>query len=356
MTPILEPRPVRLSSPADLVGAIPSFVGFHPAESLVMVGLHGPRSRNGAALRADLPDPAFRHEFVADLVDRIAREDPDAVVAVCFTEQADSDGRLPEAGLIDQLLDQLDQRGIAWLELLLVRDGRWFSYTCFKPCCPADGTPLPDSPSSEVTELEARRALSGAAVLPDRDALAKSIAGPVALRLVALRQLFDETAARLPERMLDDGLEQVRSQALGLARGMLERFVSEGCRLDDADAVHVLLCLQDKWLRDRMIAWSVDTDLREFLAFLTALAQRAVDEHAAPICTVLATVAYQDGQGALAAVALERALRHDPEYEMALILDTLLSNHIHPREIRTMAVRARRVLEAPVTGNEQQAA
>jgi hypothetical protein len=347
---------VRLSSPADLVGAIPSLVGFHPTESLVIVGLHGPRSRNGAALRADLPDPDLRAEYVADLSARIAREDADAVVVVCFTEQADHDERLPESELIDQLIEELGARGIGWMEMLLVRDGRWYSYTCGKPCCPAGGTPLPESPSSHVTELEARRALSGAAILPDRSALEKSVAGPVAVRLFALSQLFDQTVQRLPEEMLEHGLEHVRIQGLRLARDLLERFVGGDHRIDDADAVYVLLCLQDKWLRDRMITWTLDTDLRELLAFLTALAQRAVDEYAAPICTVLAAAAYQDGQGALADVALERALRSEPEYEMALILDALLINQVHPKEIRAMAVRASRVMGQPVTGGEHQAA
>src|SRR5256884_6581114 len=48
---------VRLSSPADVLAAVPHLLGFHPAKSLVVIGAGGPRGRIRLGFRYDLPDP-----------------------------------------------------------------------------------------------------------------------------------------------------------------------------------------------------------------------------------------------------------------------------------------------------------
>jgi len=48
---------VRLSSPADILAAVPHLLGFHPAQSLVVIGAGGPRDRVKLGFRYDLPDP-----------------------------------------------------------------------------------------------------------------------------------------------------------------------------------------------------------------------------------------------------------------------------------------------------------
>jgi Domain of unknown function (DUF4192) len=69
---------------------------------------------------------------------------------------------------------------------------------------------------------------------------------------------------------------------------------------------------------------------------LTELAQRALDEDAAPVCTVLASVVYQHGGGPLVSMALERALRSDPGYEMARLLETMLCSQLPPARVRAL--------------------
>lgn len=53
---------------------------------------------------------------------------------------------------------------------------------------------------------------------------------------------------------------------------------------------------------------------------------------AAPAC-LLAFAAWRAGQGALAAVALERALAGHPDYSLALLLDDLLRRGVPPSEL-----------------------
>ncbi len=54
------------------------------------------------------------------------------------------------------------------------------------------------------------------------------------------------------------------------------------------------------------------------------------DEVAAPALSVLASFAWWRGNGALARVALNRALRCDPTYRLALLLDRMVDLAIRP--------------------------
>ena len=98
---------------------------------------------------------------------------------------------------------------------------------------------------------------------------------------------------------------------------------------------------EDKLARDDLLTWGLDGHAKELLVFLSALARCALDENAAPICSALACVAYQMGNGALSNIAVERALRSEPDYALARLVDMALQAQIEPAEIRAMAKRTR---------------
>ena len=75
------------------------------------------------------------------------------------------------------------------------------------------------------------------------------------------------------------------------------------------DAVRILVGLEDKFARDELLTWALDGNPEELVVFLSALARCALADNAAPICSALACVAYQMGNGALANIAVERALK-----------------------------------------------
>lgn len=337
MTHTQKPVVVKLSTPPNIVGAIPSFIGFHPEESLVVICLRGPRKRNGLIMRTDLPRKDDTRPYAGEIAKRAAADGADGVILVIYTAAADHDGDLPRRDLVVALLEELDSRDIGYTELLLVRDGKWSSYTCAQECCPPEGTPLPATPSSELLELEAQRALQGRAVLPSRTALADTVRGPRSLRLVALEQRYEVAGPAFGDEVRRTGAATARSGTLELARSCLEQYADSGDLAGDDDAVRILVGLEDKLARDALITWGLDDRFEVVVAFLSGLARCALDENAAPICTVVAAVAYQNGDGALAAVALERALHNDPGYEMARMLDTLLQNQVDPSRIREMA-------------------
>ena len=55
------------------------------------------------------------------------------------------------------------------------------------------------------------------------------------------------------------------------------------------------------------------------------------DEHATPALTVLACFTWWRGNGALTRVALARALRCQPDYRLALLLEQMVDLAIRPR-------------------------
>jgi Domain of unknown function (DUF4192) len=342
MSAATRPVVVKFSSPADIVGAIPSLLGFHPAESVVVMCLRGPRKRTGLTMRIDLVDPRYDQGFAADTARRVVADKANAAIVVCYTEAPDEEDRLPRAGLVDELVGQLLRRGLSVAEALLVRAGRWFSYTCSQQCCPPQGTPIPAVAEGVVAQLEAERVLSGRTVLPSREDLEASVRGPVALRRIALEQIYDRVGEAVVAEILSEGPGAFRRATVEVARDAFDRYAYGSRDLDDEQAARIVLGLRDKITRDELTTWALDGRTDELIAFLTELAQQALDEDAAPVCTVLASVVYQNGGGSLVSIALERARRCDPNYEMARLLEAMMLGQLPPERLRTVIRDTRR--------------
>lgn len=341
MTSNEEPTVVKLSRPPDIIAAMPVFVGFHPAESVVLMCLRGPRGRSGLTIRVDLPEPRYHRALAADLAARATRDNADAVIVVCYTDELDDGSELPRHDLIDLMLEELERLGLGWGEVLLVRSGRWWSYLCTDECCPREGTPVLAQTSSEVVALEARSALEGRAILASREELEASIRGPVAARRAVLVAAHESAGNAFIDEVLADGADAALNRTLELARSVFDRYVAGEHGLTDEEAARILVGLEDRLARDALLTWALDDHLQELIVLLSHLARCALDDNAAPVCTALAAVAYQSGGGALAGIALDRALASDPDYELARLLDAALRNQVEPTEIRAMARRTR---------------
>ena len=342
MSAATRPVVVKFSSPVDIVGAVPSLLGFHPAESVVVMCLRGPRKRTGLTMRIDLIDPKYDEGFAAETARRVAADNANGAIVVCYTEAPDEHDRLPRAGLVDELIAQLLRRGVSIAEALLVRAGRWFSYTCRQPCCPREGTPIPAVAEGAVAQLEAERVLSGRTVLSSREDLEASVRGPVALRRISLEQVYDRVGEAVIAEIIDDGPGAFRRRTIEVAREAFNRYADRSRDLDDEQAARIVLGLRDRITRDELTTWALDGRTDELIAFLTELTQRTLDDDAAPVCTVLASVVYQHGGGPLASVALERARRCDPGYEMARLLEAMLLGQLPPERLRTVIRDTRR--------------
>jgi hypothetical protein len=347
------PTVVKVSGPADILGVLPYRLGFHPTESLVVVCLDGPRRRDRLVMRFDLPDAGNEEDDAVAVADSVAHVGADAAVLVCYTEADDTaaPGRdLVRRGLVTSAVDRLGAAGVEVVEALLVRAGRWWSYLCEDPrCCPPTGTALPRRPTAAATAYAAEAVARGDVVLPGRDDLERTVRP-------ARNAVADAVRAQATERAVADlanlcrrhGPAAARVRTVALVRRLAKGGggLGPGAGLDADVAALVLLGLRDQTARDEACTLLLDTDPRALIPVLGALARQADDADAAPVCTVLAWTAYAAGEGALANVALDRALTCEPGYRMARLLADGIERLVPPDTIRAVTEQVRRDLAA----------
>jgi hypothetical protein len=84
-------------------------------------------------------------------------------------------------------------------------------------------------------------------------------------------------------------------------------------------------------VRVRDYAWErIGRDIEGSVGLWTDIARRVEPEMAAPPATLLAFAAWRNGDGAVASIALDRALKADPTYPMARLLGDALDNGVPP--------------------------
>ena len=121
---------ICLSSPSDVLSAVPHLLGFHPSsQSLVLVCLHsrGKSAQVGMLARFDRPEPGRPDEGWAvgafdALIPALAREDPDAAMLIAYGTPSD-DG----AVAVEVLGAVLAEVGVQVRERLIVAGGLWRS-------------------------------------------------------------------------------------------------------------------------------------------------------------------------------------------------------------------------------------
>ncbi|MGK5112689.1 MULTISPECIES: DUF4192 domain-containing protein [unclassified Geodermatophilus] len=343
---------VFLSDPGDIAAALPQLIGFHPDESVLLVGLGGPSGgRLGLTVRADLPERAHAPAVAALLARSLATDRPAAAVLAVVSEAADERDdpvrppgedrgtTLPHRGVVHELVVALADLGIPVRETLLVRRGRWWSYDCPEPCCaPGGGTALPGG----VTPLEAASVAAGVVVVPDRAALTARIApvdGPEQAAMEAVAWRVGDRHARA--RLADPDAEARRSwDTVVRALGRCRPGAAGSGRLEDRDVARVLWAVADIRVRDRALTFALGDDAAAAEVLWTECTRRAPSPLDAAPATLLAVSAWLRGDGAMANVALERALASLPTYTFAQLLAQGLAACLPPSELRAMVAAA----------------
>ena len=364
---------IHLSGPADVLTVLPYQLGFHPRECLVAVSLHG--TRMGLIQRLDLPPPEHVRDAVAAMITPLRQDKPDAVLLIGFEEHEGG-----SRAMLDTMAQACRARGVEVADRMVVRAGRWFDLDCSQSCCPPEGLPLP-SPSAvpAVAEFVGREICP----LPDRSALADLIE--------PRRPHLGREVSRLADEWLQLRLEATDSVQVLLGQGETEL---RGFRANELAAWGVVLCdkddalpvqalppqdlamlavsLTDVDLRDGLIAWlcpgtlpldRIDPVLSSQMSRalpqspwlrrdlgsvadvedsteiigrqrierrLCELGSVLPDAWAVGALTVLASFTWWRGDGALTRVALDRALRIEPGYRLAQLLERMVDLAIRP--------------------------
>jgi Domain of unknown function (DUF4192) len=335
-TPLPQQEPLRADSPAALLTVIPQLLGFRPEASLVVIGTEPPDRSVKVTLRYDLPDPAgagIAADMAAHAAGVLSSQRLTTMVAVGYGP----------AALVDlvaaALRDAARKAGISWQEFLRVEDGRYWSYVCDnEACCPPEGQPFDPAglaaggvaPASATADAPSARA---ATVLPSRAAVAARVAPVGGTAAESMRQ-----ATRRAERHVTQLLAQVRrSTRRGAARHLvateglaasgdtIATYRAGGRYTTDFQLARMTVALRDLRVRDDAWARMDPAYTGAHLRLWIDLTRRAQPGYVAAPAALLAFVAWQSGDGALANVALDRALADDPRYSMALLLRQVIT-------------------------------
>jgi hypothetical protein len=155
---------LRIHGPVDLVSAVPFLLGFHPIDSLVLIGLtHGVLV---VTARLDLADAVAHDVLIAETLEAMLRGGSTQFLAAIFSGDAPATEQgTPHADLALTVAALIDEAGGELLDALLVSNGAWSSYLCADPrCCPPSGRMLPDTP----TPFAAAATVAGLTVAPSR--------------------------------------------------------------------------------------------------------------------------------------------------------------------------------------------
>jgi hypothetical protein len=312
---------VSLHSPADVLAAVPYMLGFHPTDSVVVLGLR--RSALVFQLRGDLPERAEVAQFAAYYARLVRRQRVSAAMIIGYGEgSAVTPILLATAGA-------LYRQRIAVPEMLRAHGGRFWSYTCTSPgCCPPQGTPY-DVASSPIA---AQATVSGYVALPSRAELERRLAPVAGPAQAAMREATGRAGERLADLVASrpEGAAALPAAGRAAVDAALARHRAGG-RLDDDELAWLSMLLGCSSVRDH--AWrAVGGNLGLHVSLWVDVLRRAQPELAAPPATLLGFAAWRAGEGAIASIAVARALHTDPDYRMAQLLDHALRHGLSPME------------------------
>ncbi|MDG6104020.1 DUF4192 domain-containing protein [Dactylosporangium aurantiacum] len=351
------PMPLRLSSPTDLLSAIPYLVGFHPNDSVVCVAVRdtqrpcfvnlpvaGVDADGGAAVRRTVAYVAAT-AHTAIIVGYGSPQRVDAVAA--------------------QLHTALTSLGVAVPGVWRSTEGRYYCLIPGCAACPVDG----EAYNPDTSPVAAQLVANGVVALPDRAALAAQL-DPVRGRRRAAMDTACRRAVHRLQAMIGDNTGRIDNLPDHGPRSRLDatpgpavqpaptHVVDAGARalrdaLHDAEQGRVLSDDEVGWLAVLLhlpavesLAWRCTTDEPWQRQLWTDVTRRATPPLVgAPAC-LLASCAYLAGNGALANVAMDLALQTGFTSSMARQLEVALDAGMPPAQWRS-TLRAATAGSAP---------
>ena len=320
---------VFVRTPADLVDAVPYVLGFHPTDSLVAIGMAGRRVSFGA--RYDLPPPG--DDDIVHIAAVIAAQAARSVTVIGYGPVDAVDPVMRRA------LEALDVFRVRVTEALRVHEGRWWSYYCDKSdCCPPDGNPCHTGDSVIAAEATYR----GQVALPSRQALVAQVATVEDEAAVEAMAAAGERARQRLTGLLTEDPRAGRSvrRAGRVAVREAEKTYRAGRTLTDDEVAWLGVLLIDPDVNEYALDRSGAQEWR-FRLWTDVLRRVERAYVPAPAC-LLGYAAWRDGRGALARVAVDRALMADPRHPMAGLLDEVLGYGIGPHAMTALDSMDRR--------------
>jgi hypothetical protein len=326
-----------LTSPHDLLAAIPFLIGYHPENSLVLVALKD--DSVGMAMRVDMPTDIALESYDL-LASHFQREAADAALIVAYVD-SETD---PEPVLINTSAALL-RAGISIKESLIVSDGRYRSMLCHdSECCPPLGSPIPEIDSSRIA---AEHVIAGHPMpFANVSGLVQSIA---ALPSAMQESWQSEVRAFWIESDSENLLDLQRDGATAVID--LAGEYAQGRGAEDRELVaRVIGRISDIQVRDYALGSHNDETADAYWQMWRELLLIAPRGFVAPIASIFAALAYERGEGALAHKALDRALADDERYSLALLLRRVFTAGWPPQSFSAMRAELHPKVVAAIFG------
>jgi Domain of unknown function (DUF4192) len=325
----------QLNRPGALIAALPAVLGFVPENSLVLVSLDG--GELGSVMRIDLGDGLL--DRIDHLVEVAAAAEPDAAIAVVV----DADGAQcsvcdeEHRELCEMLREALALNDIVLLAAHVVDrvacGGRWHC----ADGCGASGEV--DDPSASPLAVAA--VLDGRRLYPRRADLQAVVAVDDPARSAELAATIKRQAVTREEAHRADPAGCCRRDVQNVMAAAVR--VAGGQSLSDAEFAELGCALRDVQVRDTLYALAVGENAGPAESLWAVLARTLPQPWRVEALVLLAFSAYARGDGPLAGVSLEAALRCEPDHRMAAMLDTALQSGLRPERIRDLATTGYRL-------------
>ena len=357
MTSCELPR-IQISDPGELIETIPYLLGFHPRESLVLIGFAGVAHAAGGidtagavdysgpqqiqvTVRLDLPDQlpgSLDAQSLQPLSEVLRRAESAAMAAVLVTDSVPADPRRSSALLAcrDLLAACMDESGIEVLDVLVATERRWWSLCCEQPeCCPSEGRERVLGCSAAA----AQATFAGLVALPDRQAMVATLAGSSAQQRSALLAQLAEAERRRDGTRPEQTAGRRRAEVAELLAAAAEcAGATELAALTGERLARYAVALTDLAVRDAL--WlALDDGCAPISRLMGELhASLPVPYDAAPLF-LFGWSQWRAGNSTLAMMAAERVLQSQPGYSAADLLLTAARCGLDPRTVPALSQR-----------------
>ena len=325
-----------VKTPHDLLAAVPFLIGYHPTNSLVLISIKSDALE--MAMRIDFPINPPEGSY-ALLASHLKRDNAEGALIVAYEPKGNSSGE----EVLQNTADAVAHLNIPIRELMLVRNGRWRSLLCEDPtCCPPDGQAMEDFESSRI----AAEQVANGRVLPyqNSEGLSESISS------TQLSKDINWNAQVIGFRIDPEDNDLTAKQRDGAESVLLlaDFYIQDGFCKDYDLIARVLGRLSDIQVRDFALGCHDENTIDAYWAMWRDLTRIAPPKFIAPVASLFAAIAYENGEGALAHRALDRAIEDQPEYSLSRLLRRVFSSgwppsgfaqlrkELHPRVTQTI--------------------
>ena len=316
-----------LTSAHDLITAVPFLIGFKPADSLVLISIRG--GEIGMAMRIDIP-PAISTDEIDMLVQHFRRDEAESALLVAYMPTDRSDGDL----LLITIGAALIREGITIQESIVVADGRYRSIICRDPsCCPPHGLSMP---TIEESLYAAEHVIAGIPMPYENiSELIGSISSTVG---------FDESdwCAEVSHFAIDESLDDetelgiLRRDGVDAMQLLLDEFRIGRGPTDRNLCARLIGRMSDVQVRDFALGIHDEDSYDLYFAMWRELLRISPPGFIAPIACIVAAMAYEGGDGALAQKAVDRAIEDGESYPLAGLLRRVFNAGWPPQSFAQM--------------------